>query len=59
MVDVSNGGARLAVRAANAVPNEFMLWLSPDGYVRRQCLVQWRSVSEIGIRFTGHQSSRH
>ena len=51
MVDISNGGSRLAVKAANAVPNKFVLWLSPDGYVRRQCSVTWRSVTEIGIRF--------
>jgi hypothetical protein len=60
MVDVSGGGARLAVKAADAVPDEFVLWLSPHGNVRRRCLVMWRSDAEIGIRFIAEEhSSQH
>jgi len=51
MADVSATGARLEVEASEALPDQFILLLSRDGKVRRQCSVAWRSNNSVGIRF--------
>jgi PilZ domain len=51
MADVSAGGARLLVKPTANVPNRFILLLSRDGELRRECFVAWRSVNKIGVRF--------
>ena len=47
--DLSDGGARLAVEGALAVPQEFNLRLS-DGRVF-DCTVRWRQFGSLGVRF--------
>ena len=44
-------GARLEIKNLEAVPDQFMLLLSYDGRLRRQCSVVWRSETAIGIEF--------
>jgi hypothetical protein len=51
MLDVSRRGARLKVRSPKDLPNEVVLLRSRDGKVQRRCLIAWRSVDEIGVRF--------
>lgn len=59
MVDISDTGARLETVASPALPNEFILLLSHDGRLRRQCAVAWRSPTTVGVRFlTGRQSNQ-
>ena len=51
MADVSAFGARLELKAAEAIPEQLILVLSHDGQLRRQCKVVWRSNDAIGIEF--------
>jgi len=56
MIDVSRTGARLRVDASDAVPDEFILLLSHDGKLHRQCAVAWRSLTAVGVRFLPDRS---
>jgi PilZ domain-containing protein len=51
IIDISDTGARLEVKNLDAVPDQFILLLSYDGRLRRQCSVVWRSETAIGIEF--------
>ena len=51
LIDVSQGGARVAVLAAEMIPDEFLLVLSPASGVSRRCKVAWRRDGEIGVVF--------
>lgn len=51
MHDVSKRGAKLAVHDVGAVPDTFLLMLSPAGGVRRKCKVVARSIGEISVQF--------
>jgi hypothetical protein len=51
LVDVSQGGARIAVLAADMVPDEFLLAFSPKSDVSRKCKVAWRRDDEVGVIF--------
>jgi len=51
MVDVSAFGARLELKNVGLIPDKFMLVLSHDGRLRRQCAVVWRSEDSMGIEF--------
>jgi hypothetical protein len=51
IIDISGTGARLEVKNCDAVPDQFILLLSYDGRLRRQCSVVWRSETAIGIEF--------
>ncbi len=51
MHDVSAGGACLESKTPDAVPDNFILVLSHDGQLRRQCSVVWRSGSTMGVEF--------
>jgi hypothetical protein len=51
LVDVSQGGARIAVLAADMVPDEFLLAFSPKSDVTRKCQVAWRKDDEVGVTF--------
>jgi hypothetical protein len=52
ILDVSAHGARLELETAATLPNKFMLLLSHDGSLRRQCSVIWRSENAVGIEFS-------
>jgi PilZ domain-containing protein len=51
LIDVSQGGARIAVLAADMVPDEFLLAFSPKSDVTRKCRVAWRKDDEVGVTF--------
>jgi hypothetical protein len=51
ILDLSGTGARLETNASKALPDEFILLLSHDGRLHRQCSVAWRSETAIGVRF--------
>jgi hypothetical protein len=51
--DVSHSGARLRLQSNCAdLPNELILSFSPDGKVRRNCAVVWRTEAEVGVSFS-------
>jgi hypothetical protein len=56
MIDISRTGARLRVDASDAVPDEFILLLSHDGKLRRQCAMAWRSLTAVGVHFLPDRS---
>jgi methyl-accepting chemotaxis protein len=49
--DVSETGARVATKAPDQVPEQFILRLTKDGATRRLCKVVWRSDREVGVSF--------
>ncbi len=51
VIDVSEGGARIAVLASDMVPDEFLLRLSASSDVSRRCKVVWRKEDEVGVTF--------
>ncbi len=51
IIDISGSGARIEVKDLDAVPDQFVLVLSYDGHLRRQCSVMWRSETTIGVEF--------
>jgi PilZ domain len=51
LIDVSQGGARIAVLAADMIPDEFLLRFSATSDVSRRCKVAWRKEDEIGVVF--------
>ncbi len=51
LTDLSAGGARLLVKPPANIPNRFILVLSWNGQLKRECLVAWRSADAIGVRF--------
>jgi len=51
MIDISDGGARLDVPNAEALPDHFALLLSYDGRMYRYCAVVWRKGTIIGVEF--------
>jgi hypothetical protein len=52
MLDVSAHGARLELETASKLPDKFVLLLSHDGDLRRECTVIWRSENAVGIEFS-------
>ena len=61
LVDISNGGAKIAGVRAHTIPDEFRL-RTPIGD-RRSCRVIWRTEDTLGVAFTdlpgGEDSSSH
>ncbi|MBV1697908.1 MAG: PilZ domain-containing protein [Hyphomicrobiales bacterium] len=51
MTDLSAAGARLDVAKGIELPDYFVLVLSHDGHLRRQCSVAWRSPTSVGVEF--------
>ena len=51
LVDISQGGARIAVLTSEIVPDEFLLSLSRNSNVSRRCKVVWRKDEDIGVNF--------
>ena len=57
MINVSASGAKLILPASTEVPDFFVLVLSKNGEVRRQCEVTWRREKSVGVRFVLHAST--
>ncbi len=52
IADISDGGARVVVFTdPRELPDSIGLVLSPNGKVRRNCRVAWRSDTEVGLQF--------
>ncbi|HXW41962.1 MAG TPA: PilZ domain-containing protein [Xanthobacteraceae bacterium] len=51
MHDISGKGACLGFKTPAALPDNFILLLSHDGRLRRQCSVVWRSDDALGVEF--------
>jgi hypothetical protein len=49
----SNGGARIAGVKPDALPNNFVLRISPHGRAHK-CRVVWRTEHGLGVKFTGN-----
>jgi hypothetical protein len=47
--DISDGGAKLGVKAPDQIPQEFTLRLTVDGTTSYRCRVVWRSDENIGV----------
>ena len=55
ILDVSAGGARLALNAEVDVPATFLILLSKyRGAPKRQCILSWKKGMQVGIRFQEH-----
>lgn len=52
VVNIAATGAKLALQDSADVPDIFVLLLSKNGEVRRQCEVMWRTADSIGVQFT-------
>ncbi len=53
LVDASNSGIRIHVRAPYDVATQFSLLLTRDASPGRRCRVKWRRGQEIGAEFVG------
>jgi hypothetical protein len=52
IVDISDGGARIIVAGdERLIPDVLVLWLAPNGKVRRPCRTAWRRGGQIGVQF--------
>ncbi|HVX98526.1 MAG TPA: PilZ domain-containing protein [Pseudorhodoplanes sp.] len=51
LVNVSAGGAKIETKSPEDIPEVFMLLLSVDGKVRRDCTVVWRGAGCLGVKF--------
>ena len=52
LCDVSATGARIAIAKELPLPKSFVLSLSRDGQVRRECTVAWQFSVVAGVRFS-------
>src|SRR5271169_2185375 len=52
LVDLANGGAKIAGVRAHTIPDEFRLRTSLGD--RRSCRVIWRTENTLGVEFTDH-----
>jgi PilZ domain len=50
--DISDGGARILLPSEDlSLPDEFMLLLTHNASIRRQCRIAWREGASIGVKF--------
>ena len=52
IVDISGGGARIAVPAPHNLPEEFLLVLAGPN-IKRRTRIAWRGDKEIGVSYVG------
>ena len=51
LFDISDTGARLEVEAPEGLPERFVLLLTENGRVQRECRAVWRAVKQVGVQF--------
>jgi methyl-accepting chemotaxis protein len=51
LVDVSETGARLAVKDVTEVPDRFTIVMTARGVPYRKCRLVWRGANEVGVSF--------
>lgn len=52
--NLSSGGAKLVMESTVGLPGRFVLAFE-DGS-RRQCVIRWRRLNELGVEFAPHPS---
>ena len=52
VLDISDGGAKLAAEVPPDLPRDFILALSEHGRATRRCELVWADAGEIGVRFS-------
>lgn len=57
IVDISEGGARIAAGNVAEIPQSFFLALSASGSAHRTCELVWRNDTHAGVRFIRPASS--
>ena len=55
IVDISDFGARLKLEQRSELSETFMLLLTADGDVRRNCRVIWCNEPNVGVEFPATQ----
>jgi PilZ domain len=53
VMDISRGGAKIALNGTSAIPARFELAVFPGDQKRRSCEVMWRRGNRLGIKFVG------
>jgi hypothetical protein len=51
LIDISESGAKLALKEVENIPDVFSLWLSRHGHPRYSCRVVWSRQNSIGVQF--------
>jgi hypothetical protein len=51
VLDISDGGARIAIGNPQLLPAIFTAFLSPRGVSVWRCRVVWRGLAEVGVEF--------
>jgi hypothetical protein len=51
IADISETGAKVSVEIEHELPDQFILFLTPNGATRRLCQVIWRNGLTVGVRF--------
>lgn len=51
IIDLSMGGAKIKPPPSFNMPDKFVLCLSADSKIRRQCEIRWRSRETVGVQF--------
>ena len=54
--DISEGGARLVLEQDTELPDTFVLLLTRNGQMRRNCHVVWRDGLTLGVEFPENRS---
>jgi hypothetical protein len=52
ILDISQDGAKIAVREAFTLPDRLRLYFSPTAQTFRLCVVRWRKEEAIAVQFT-------
>ena len=51
IINISRTGAQLETTLAPTMPEHFILLLSHNGWLRRQCVIVWRTEVAVGVEF--------
>jgi hypothetical protein len=51
VLDISETGARVAINAAQDMPDQFTILFTAGGHPFRRCYVVWRKDAQLGVRF--------
>jgi hypothetical protein len=49
--DISQRGAKLAVKDPSTLPDNIRLYLSPTAQTFRRCVIRWRKDDSVGVQF--------
>jgi hypothetical protein len=49
--DISKDGAYVSLAIPDLVPERAVLWMTPDGKVKRPCTIVTRTLTGVGVQF--------